>query len=186
VLVTDRENTRVANRSEVNSIYEPDYPIVNGRVYVFDRETGKSLLPVPAEVDRQGLALHQPVELPVLGFVSHVRESSRQGQRNNMEVLVLNKATGSTIERATIRDATTTRFRMYRNPQDADVLLIDMANHRVKLEFTEEAAAPEPPADCDVEGSRRKGGGRGVLGLFSGVEPRAGGAWELAAATRGR
>jgi hypothetical protein len=178
VLVTDQLSRRpaaaIAGTVSISSIDELDFPIVTGRVYVFNRATGKPLLPVPAEVDRQGFALHQPVELPVLGFVCQTRESGTQGTPNNISLLVLNKATGGTIERADIPDATTMRFRMYPDAQNANVLNIDMANHRVRLKFTDEAAAPEPPADSDVEGTRKKPGVRGVWGIFSGTSTRGG------------
>jgi hypothetical protein len=165
VLVTDRPSRLTRGGNRIYSIYEPDYPIVTGRVYVFDRQSGKPLLPVPAEVDRQGLALAQPVELPLLAFVCHTNVRSNQGGRHQITLLVLDKSTGSALERADIDDATTTRFRIYPDPQNEHVILFDMANHRLRLELTDEAAAPEPPADSGVEGTR-KGGGRGVLGLF--------------------
>jgi hypothetical protein len=177
VLVTDRLSRRPAaalgGAINVSSIYEPDYPIVTGRVYVFHRATGKPLLQVPAEIEQQGLALHQPVELPVLGFVSQTREGGGQGTRNNVSLLVLDKATGSTIERADIPDASTMRFRLYRAQEDQNVLMIDMANHRVRLEFTDEAKAPQPPSDSRVEGPRKRPGGRGVFGIFSAIAPQA-------------
>jgi hypothetical protein len=164
VLVTDRPSSG----GNVHHIADGvDFPIVTGRVYVFSRSTGKPLLQLPAEVDRQGLALMQPVELPLMGFVSHstVRAGGR-GSRNNINLLVLNKETGSTLVRAEIDDASTNRFRLYPDPEDPNVVLIDLANYRLRVVFTGEAAAPEPPADSDVEGTRRKGN-RGVLGLFS-------------------
>lgn len=177
ILVTDRYAAQPGRRGprgrfSVSSIYDQDYPIVTGRVYVFDRETGRPVLPVPAEVDQQGLAVCQPVELPVLGFVCHTRAGGGQGNRTNISVLLMNKATGSSIEplepssKLFFPDATTTRFRMYREAEDSNVLMVDMANHRVRLEFTDEAAPPEPPADSDVEGGRNRSGGGGVFRFF--------------------
>ena len=42
---------------------------VHGRVYGYDRQTGKRLW--TTQMDRHGIDLHQPVNLPVLTFVSH-------------------------------------------------------------------------------------------------------------------
>ncbi len=66
-----------------------------------------------------------------------------------------------------------TRFRIYPDPENRSTLLIDMAKYRVELEFTGEAAAPEPPADAGMEGTRRRPGRRGVLGLFGNRTQRA-------------
>jgi hypothetical protein len=107
----------------------------------------------------------------VVGFVSHTHETGGRGRQTNISVLVLNKATGGTVERADIVEAQTPRFRMYREEDDPNVLSIDMANYRIRLRLTDEAAAPEPPADDDVEGTRRRPRTRGVFGLFSAVSP---------------
>jgi hypothetical protein len=166
VLITDRPSRLSSGGTRIYPIYLADYPIVSGRVYVFDRGSGKPLLPVPAEVDRQGLAVMQPVESPLVGFVSHTSTRSGQGQRTDITLLVLDKATGSALERADIADASTTRFRIYPAPDQPNVVLVDMAKYRLEIKFTDEAAAPEPPADSGVESTRKRQGGRGVLGLF--------------------
>ena len=166
VLITNRPSRPSVAGAGIHPIHPADYPIVTGRVYLFDRESGRPLLPVPAEVDRQGLALMQPVESPLLGFVSLTNTRSGQG-RTNITLLVLDKTTGSALERTDIEDATTARFRIYPDAERPNVMLVDMAKYRLELEFTDEAAAPEPPADSGVESTRQKPRGRGVLGLFS-------------------
>jgi outer membrane protein assembly factor BamB len=71
------------------------YPIVNGRVYAFDAQTGKQNWPAPAVVEHYGLATNQPSRLPFLVFVVQTQQRRRPGSREaTTAVLCVDKRTG--------------------------------------------------------------------------------------------
>jgi len=73
-------------------------PLVDGRVYGFDRRTGKRLWDI--EINRQGLMLDQPAALPVLVFAARVYEKDPMaGPRGTTyyPVTIIDKRTGDVL-----------------------------------------------------------------------------------------
>ena len=72
-MIRSREHyVLIANQSTGGSGWQqiaPQVIPVHGRVYGYDRQSGKRLW--TTQIDRQGIDLHQPGNLPVLTFVSH-------------------------------------------------------------------------------------------------------------------
>src|SRR5262249_26873024 len=68
---------------------------ISGRVYAFDRTSGKPSWTEPASIEQQNLWLAQPRELPVLVFVSNLQSPvpNRQ-QAISGSILCLDKRTG--------------------------------------------------------------------------------------------
>jgi hypothetical protein len=69
--------------------------LVSGRVYAFDRASGKKLWPRPVVVQQQGLILSQPSELPLLFFLSNRTRNNPAGQPESRSgVQVVDKRNG--------------------------------------------------------------------------------------------
>jgi outer membrane protein assembly factor BamB len=65
-------------------------PLISGRIYAFDRTSGKTLWPRPVVVQQQGLVLTQPCELPLLFFLSSRTRNNPAGQpeaRSGVQVI---------------------------------------------------------------------------------------------------
>jgi outer membrane protein assembly factor BamB len=76
----------------------PMNPRVHGRLYGFDRATGKQLWSV--EATRQGILLEQPSELPIVFLASSTYEQNPQVQGRvppTLNLLILDKRTGRAI-----------------------------------------------------------------------------------------
>ncbi|MGD9723397.1 MAG: PQQ-binding-like beta-propeller repeat protein [Pirellulales bacterium] len=72
-----------------------NYPMVNGRVYAFDRSSGKKAWPAPAVVAQHGLVTNQPSQLPLLVFVRQVGPRRGPGPREpRTSLMCLDKRTG--------------------------------------------------------------------------------------------
>ncbi|HEY1785899.1 MAG TPA: PQQ-binding-like beta-propeller repeat protein, partial [Pirellulales bacterium] len=70
-------------------------PLISGRIYAFDRASGKSLWPRPVVVQQQGLVLSQPCELPLLFFLSSRTRNSAAGQPEVRSIVqVIDKRNG--------------------------------------------------------------------------------------------
>jgi outer membrane protein assembly factor BamB len=74
-------------------------PAVNGRVYAFDRQTGKPMWAEPFSVKQQGLVLTQPSEMPLLFFLSHRHTANNVGHETRTSVLCLDKRNGQMVYR---------------------------------------------------------------------------------------
>jgi outer membrane protein assembly factor BamB/tetratricopeptide (TPR) repeat protein len=101
-LVTDRGPSAIGVRSgRVQMAIPQQLPAdaftspVNGRVYAFDRGTGKQQWSEPATIEQQNLWLAQPAELPVLMFFGSVQSAvpGRQQAVGN-SIVCLDKPTG--------------------------------------------------------------------------------------------
>ena len=70
---------------------------VHGRVYGYDRQTGKRLW--TTQIDRQGIDLHQPGNLPVLTFVCHFAPAKKNvpGLDNRFGLTCLDKRNGRLV-----------------------------------------------------------------------------------------
>src|SRR5262245_18712430 len=73
----------------------PQAIAVRGRVYGFDRATGKRLW--KREIDRHGIDLHQPGELPILTFMSSFNPLKPNGQGQEFGLTILDKRNGQVI-----------------------------------------------------------------------------------------
>ena len=73
-------------------------PLINGRVYAFDRASGEKLWPRPVVIQQQGLVLTQPCELPLLFFLSNRNKNTPAGQPEAKSVVqVIDKRNGRQV-----------------------------------------------------------------------------------------
>jgi hypothetical protein len=177
---TYRENGAVAY--QVPAI--PDAPLVNGRVYAFERASGKSLWPSPAILEQWGLPLDQPTGTPVVLLMRReLRVSGGSAQRNVLGVLCLDRRDGSLIfqkgDAAPSANAGNDKYTLEADPISNAVKLI-LPNAGIDFTFTAEPVPPQPPfhaAAIGAAGARNLA--REILGA---VIPAVGGAPGLPAA----
>jgi len=121
-------------------------PLVNGRMYVFDRATGEQAWQSPARIDHFGAPLDQPTESPVLVMLRHVRSTARASRyRRRTSILILDKRDGRPILQD---DAVSTETHAYqvkidRAKNQVLVMLPGAKTYRVQL--TDEPTPPAPP-----------------------------------------
>jgi outer membrane protein assembly factor BamB len=120
-------------------------PLVTGRVYALDSATGQPQWLMPAEVQDQGLLLHQPRDLPVLAFVRQVDD--RAGRRE-AEILCLDRQSGRTAARVSI-DRTSASGVTVTADSQRRIVRFAFAAQTVLLHFTSLPQPPEAPAQID-------------------------------------
>jgi outer membrane protein assembly factor BamB len=72
-------------------------PLVFGRVYAFDRHTGKLQWDTPAHISQYGLPLDQPSEVPVLTFLRQMVPTAGAPRRTLTSILCMDKRDGRVI-----------------------------------------------------------------------------------------
>jgi len=121
-------------------------PLISGRVYGFDRTTGKKLWPAPAVVAQYGMLLNQPSQLPVLVFVRMVHRAPPGGARSDPKasVLCIDKRTGRVVyENDQLPASMIGSFELSGDPATHTVTL-NLAPTLITLTFTDDlAAGPE-------------------------------------------
>jgi outer membrane protein assembly factor BamB len=120
----------------------PFNPRINGRIYGFDRQTGKQLW--TTAVARQGIFLEQPSELPVIFMAATTYEQNVPTRQLTLSLLCLDKRTGRTVHGKTAAASTIGYFELI---GDSDKKTVDLRASResVKMTFTDQPL-PEPPA----------------------------------------
>lgn len=137
-------------------VLRPDYPIVNGLVYAFDKNSGEPLWPSPAVVRDRGIALAQPIDLPVLVFVDREMKRDTGGGGSKLRLLCLDKNTGQAVYRNdNLPDTAGGRFRIRSERDGGDKVYVEMSAGEVQLALSDEPRPPQPPANDDLESSRK-------------------------------
>jgi hypothetical protein len=118
----------------------PMNPRIHGRVYGFDRRSGKKLW--TAEVSKQGVLLEQPSELPLIFFAATTYDQNPQAPgraTQNLALLCLDKRTGQTIH-AKSTPSGTLAFELVGDPEKQTVDL-KAPRESIRMTFTS-----QPPA----------------------------------------
>jgi outer membrane protein assembly factor BamB len=143
-----------------------DSPVINGDLFLFDRQTGEMRWNRAAEVRQQALLLTQGVDLPFIVFPGLVTRTDGGGSRSYSTMLILDKATGRTLYQSEELPQTggghcSARVTDAANRQAA----VDVAGQTILLQFTDERRPPEPPALAEVESNGTKST-RGLMGII--------------------
>jgi hypothetical protein len=117
-------------------------PKIDGFACGFDRRTGKKLW--ETKVERQGLYLDQPSELPVLVFASHVYNVAAGSTQPSVSVHVIDKRTGKEIHKKTTAGSVAN----YELAADLDKKTIDLKIVRDSIRMV---FSPDPPAEPEAE-----------------------------------
>ncbi|MCI0361162.1 MAG: PQQ-like beta-propeller repeat protein, partial [Planctomycetaceae bacterium] len=147
---------------------------IHGRVYAFDRRTGKAQWQVPAFVAFHGLMPDQPLESPLLFFVRNkVRATPASSSRQSGTVLCLDRRDGRIVWDS---EAETESARQITGSISACDVTADAAGGKVTLsvllqqsvknftfQLTDKPTPPEPPAQTGDLSSRSVGDIAGTL-----------------------
>ncbi len=143
-----------------------DSRVVDGELYLFDRNSGEMQWSRPADVTQQALLLGQPADLPFIVFAGTLTRSDGGGSRALTTMLVLDKATGRTLFQS---DELPQSGGGHCVPRIVDAAThqaaVEMAGQTILLQFTDERRPPEPPAMAEVESSAGKSS-RGIMGII--------------------
>jgi outer membrane protein assembly factor BamB/tetratricopeptide (TPR) repeat protein len=133
---------RVATGNQLNT------PIVNARVYAFDRETGRSLWQTPAVIEEHGLPLNQPSSSPALWFVRTIatqRTRLSPQNTNRASVLCIDRRTGRMLLNKDDIATQANEYNVVVKHEDAKSILV-LPGHSFAVTFTDEPTPPAPPA----------------------------------------
>ncbi|MEX0676434.1 MAG: PQQ-binding-like beta-propeller repeat protein [Pirellulales bacterium] len=128
-----------------------DCPLVSGRVYAFDRRSGKQRWPSPVLLSQHGLWLSQPADLPVLVFIRQIHQASSGSARiPNLSVMCIDKRSGRVVyQNDDLTGTTVPLCDVYCDPRSRTVT-ISLPTRLITLTYTHDAAEPQaalPPPD---------------------------------------
>ena len=137
---------------------------MHGRVYAFDRETGKLAWPSPAFVDHQFLPADQPPESPLLVFVANRTDTRGPGNRPATAVLALDRRTGESVFEGEV-GGPTAHCEMAADlaRREVKVSLISSTSKTITFRLTDEPRPPAPPAQTGAMASRTAGQPKGAV-----------------------
>ncbi len=112
---------------------------INGRIYAFERGTGKKLWPAPAIVSQYNLLSNQPAQLPALVFVRQFQRPGLAGSQPKTSIMCLDKRTGRVVHTSEQPlGAAATGFEISGDPV-AHTMTLAMPQTVITLTFTAEA-----------------------------------------------
>jgi outer membrane protein assembly factor BamB len=121
-------------------------PMVNGRVYAFDRRTGESLWLAPVRVEQFGFPLQQSAQLPVLAFLRQIRRTGNSAGIST-SLICLDKRTGKTLLKDDKIPGQTQAFDMRGDLAKAEVKLL-LPGTSLALKFSPDPPATKPTAEA--------------------------------------
>ncbi len=187
VLRSRQQYVLIASQDAVNSESPPGYMInpiasnmglqqnrIHGRVYAFNRRTGKSQWQVPAFVAFHGLLADQPLDSPLLFFVRNkIRATPASSSRQTGSVLCLDRRDGRIVWDS---ENETDSARQITGPINACDPVTDILKKTVTLtvvmqqsvrnftfQLTDQPKAPEPPAQTGDLSSKSVGDLAGTI-----------------------
>ena len=129
---------------------EPN-PMITGSIWSIDATTGRSLWQVPATIQRHGLLLSQPSDVPLLFFARQIIPSVG-GEKPRMSVLCLDKRTGHEVF---LEDKIAAEHQMLFNcsmtgdPENHSIAL-ELAGRSYLLRYRGQPMAPQPPYQASI------------------------------------
>lgn len=138
--------------NQFNSRDYTDAPFA-AQIYLFDRSKGEAVWESPAEVSGLPMMLSQPADLPIISFAGKIHRQDKQGSKQELGVLLLEKASG----RVLYENLALPRSRYYpflsSSEEEPNEVVLDMLNQKLRLKFTGKPRAPEPPMVHHVQRS---------------------------------
>ncbi len=140
-------------KQETDLTYNPapgglNDPMINGRVYALDRETGGLRWPQPVVVQQQGLVLTQPCELPLLFFLSHRTKATPSSQHETKSVVqVIDKRNGRDVFKKDDLPLVVQNFSLS-GDHDSNTVTLALTGNTFTFQLTDQPLPPlaEPPA----------------------------------------
>jgi hypothetical protein len=149
-------------RNEQNLNVQPlpnsgNSPFVNGRLYAFSVETGKSAWPAPVVIAQYGMLAAQPKNLPVLVFVRQVsKPGALPNRENHTSVLCIDKRSGRVAYENDQLPAPTLLGAELVGDGVTHTISLTVGAKTIELQFTDEAIE-SPPGAAQLPGSRSVG-----------------------------
>jgi outer membrane protein assembly factor BamB len=152
ILATHAAVAASSNQSVQPYPNSPDCPLITGRLYAFDRESGKSTWPAPIKISQQGLLLSQPRDLPVLALLRQVTKPGPINSRDpRLSVLCIDKRTGKVVyDREDLPGTTVSACSFAADPAEQRVT-ITLPNQEIALTYTGEAGEAKPAEPSPVD-----------------------------------
>ncbi len=122
-----------------------------GQLYLFDRQTGKNSWEQPAQVEGLPLMLDQGVDLPMITFAGNIVRRDKQGSKREIGLMLLEKSTGRMLFRQDDLPPSANYCLVQVSEDDPNEAVVEMINRRIRLKFTNQPRAPEPPAMSKVQ-----------------------------------
>lgn len=128
---------------------------LHGRVYAFQRGSGKLQWPVPAFVSHHCLPADQPVESPFLLFVRNRTDTNRTSAPTKASVLALNRRDGRIVFESDNCGGTANSCEIVADPakQNVSLTLYSQTAKSFVFQLTNKPMPPEPPGRTGVAAS---------------------------------
>lgn len=152
-------------------------PFIYGPLYAIDRESREMAWQSPAFIDRWGLPMDQPSELPVVTLMRYTTKAGDRGARTTRGgVLCLDRRDGSIRLLEEDIPLIVNAYKIIGDVTKQEIGIEIPGNQVLRLKFTDEPVPPEPPAQLgdassDVSLSWIRGAGNRLFGLFGPGEP---------------
>lgn len=157
VLAINKQSVRNTTQ-HVAGLNRTDYVVMDGLIYVFDRETGNPMWAGPAEVKKQALMLSQPVDTPIIAFVGNTIRRDIRGGRQGIQMLILEKASGRQLYRnEELPGSNGNHCVVQVSTADSHEVRVEMARQSVVLQFSDLPRPPEPPGMSETSQGSQKG-----------------------------
>jgi hypothetical protein len=150
VLATNTQSKNEPNVSIQPLPVSPSSPPISGRLYAFDRQSGKKLWPAPVEVSQYGLLLTQPCNLPGLVLARQVhRLNPTTAKEPKISVLCIDKRSGRIVYQNEQLPGTTIGNMEVTGDLAAHTMTITLPTRVIQLAFSDQpppqqaAAAPQ-------------------------------------------
>ncbi len=137
--------------------------VADGKLFAFDRRSGKRVWQSPASIDGRTIPFNQHPDLPVLAFLQLDRGSNGNQQETTVSVLCIDKRTGEMIMDKQGIHYNSPAYAVDGDPDENTVNLL-MSNVNFAIHFTAEPAPPAPPYRSDL--SKRDAPGDGLLNVL--------------------
>lgn len=124
--------------------------MIHGRLYLFDRATGKPRWDAPAAIEHYGLLMEQPTQSPLLVFM---RKGGRNAQQSAL--LVLDKRDGRVVFQKEDIPVAANFSEVVVKP-DANKVLVTMGARNFEFTLTTAPMPPAPPAQLGAASSEFK------------------------------
>jgi hypothetical protein len=135
------------------------HPFVSGRIYAFDRGTGKAQWQTSAYIAQFCLPLEQPVETPTLFFIRNSTPVQSDFRAKPVTgIVALDKRTGRLLHQAQL-PYVAPGFDVWADAEKkmVSITLLGLEQKTTELRFTDLPTPPEPPAQLGPMSSLSKG-----------------------------
>lgn len=126
--------------------------MIDGRIYSFDRATGKQNWEGPARIENYGLPINQPYDVPVLVLmrqVNYAKPPPQQRSNRVLDLICIDRRDGRLVMSERNIAPTTRTLEVVGDPELQTAIIQLQNNTEFGLRFTKREKAAAPPAQSD-------------------------------------